>query len=1238
MNSRRIFAFVLILCLLLGNTGSLLAVPAKAAEVGEITVDGNAEDWYYIEPLYMGGGIVSKLSAFTAADTLYLKMEVSNTASYDTWHIYFDTDGDHTNHLYFKGADYMIETDWFYRYEGDSGEWSGLVSTETAVKAVRSDDKKILEISVPLEAFGGATQIGINGAVVVNWVDVASNPTPGEYLPVPALEDVLRDTMAGLSAEEQEALEASRQFAGTRTQWESIDYDAVFKNSNLKTLKAVSDGEYLYVSAAAKKLSNNFTLYIGTQEDGGGSDRSEIWTDGQDMDFQMKSNGVLYRMKGDRRADMGTKIADFYKSDAGFEAKIPLSLLGTEGTVFAVGLDDEGETLPDGGSELLKAVCPIMEEAPAITVDGDPGDWSDVAPIGKGEQTLGDLYAFRDNEALYVMTYIKGVTDPEASAAYTTSLFIDSDNNTETGFQHTGYPGHSGGNFLIQDWHSYGEDRNLEFFYTNDPVVLPWNMKKQFVEGFEKVFAEVQPGVYCAEWKVPIAVMEEVDVRVCDDLYICIDRDDCQTDEETYERLTPYGYTPAVSTTNAAFAKVPKYQIQFDMKFDDFDLTDWDGVCNEARHEKLENLCAVRTDEKLFTITTNKSGLTTDIDYYIGTDAAGYRYGAYEGISYVVTRGRLYQVVGDDQLADSSETVYQNYTDSAVLMQLYLSQIGDPSVVKLAVCANGTLTLPETGMLTTTKTVTVEREEGTYYPMEAFDAYNNPYKGWVAWANAEEGDVNTIAAAYDLVYVDIKWDEIEKEKGVYDFDFIEKQYQFDKWLAQGKRMVLRFVMDNPGLDPSGDPDIQRMDIPQWLYDELLAENAEGEGAGTFYNGSDVLTLLGGVGFSPNYKSPKLLQYHRNLVEALAQRYDDPNITAYVEVGSLGHWAEFHCWPTGTGEFPDPQLAQEYMRPYADYFHNVRVGIRKPYALAAENQWGLYNDVFGVTFDGGTRTFLEWAATGNVDMPGSTEEDIQASKMPEWWKANFSGGEFANGNFRTNAEDGNICEVLNQIRDSHTSWLGPCSACNIKVDDGDYDTYSCNIEAMLKTMGYRYNLQSVTQVSEAAQGQAVELKLVWNNSGVAPIYYNCPVQLSLLDGEGKTVVTHQLDTDTRTWQPGRTTENTVLEIPADLPVGEYTLCVKMSTPDDAAEPIYLAMQGRQEDGSYTLYQMTVGEASETVETQPETVPATEQPETVPGPEQPEAESSGLWLLAVVAVGAVCAVVFLRKNRRGKKTGG
>lgn len=1255
--NRRIMAILAVCCLLTGLLSPFRPAAAEAAT--GVTVDGAVDDWYYIEPLFMGGGVITKVSAFTADGTLYVKMEASNT-SFDNWHLYFETDGDLTNSIYLKGADYMVEGEGLYKHAGENGDWAFEgISASTAV--VRSEDKKVVEASIPLDAIGNPAQIGLNVATVSNWADVACSPAEWAYYTVPALEDVLKDTMVGLTTVEREELEASKQFSGVPKQWEAIDYDAVFKSSNLKSLKAVSDGEYLYISAEAKKLSNNFTVFIGTGDEAEGTDKSEVWPGAEMLGYQMKSNGVIYRMKGNKKMDMGTQMTEYYKSEQGFEVKIPLEVLNTESTTFVIGLDDKGETLPDAGRDLLTVTTPIMEAAPEITVDGKPGDWAGVAPIGKGSETLGDLYAIRTNEALYVMTYISGITDPESSAAYTTSLFIDSDNNTATGYQHVGYPAHSGGNFLVQDWYSYGPNRNLEFFFTDSPVDVPWNMKKQYAEGYEKVFTQVEDGVYCAEWKVPISIMQEVTPGISDDINICIDRDDCQTDGTADQnRLTPYGYTPATNTTNASFARVPKYQITFDLNFTDFDFSDWASVCNQVKHENLLNLTAVRTVDKLFTMLTSKEGLTTDNCYYISA-GSGFNYDGYENVTHYIEDGKLYEVTADNTLAKEFKNVYQYYEDSYVLMQVYLEWLGNPGAVKIAVKSNGgDIVLPETGMLTTSKEVSVEREEGVYYPMEDYGVYNNPYKGWVGWADSIEGDTDNIAVLYDLVYVDIKWDEIEKEKGVYDFEAIEEQYQFDKWLGKGARMVLRFVMDNPGL-VNGNPNTERMDIPQWLYDELEAENAAGAGAGVFYLGQGVYEQLGGVGFSPNYKSPKLLEYHRNMVKALAERYDDPSITAYVEVGSLGHWAEFHCWPTGTGEFPEPQLAQEYMRPYADYFKNVRVGIRKPYALAAENNWGLYNDIFGV--GGGTPTFLEWANGGNTDMPGSTQEDIDASKMPEWWKINFSGGEFANGDFRSNAKNENICFVLGQIRDSHTTWLGPCSACDIKYSTGDYEIYAYNIEVMLKTMGYRYNIQSLTHAENMAPGEDVTIKMVWNNSGVAPIYYNCPVTLMLVDAAGNVAYEKQLSANPTEWQPGRTTVEEVLSIPADLAEGTYSLQVKMNAADENAETIYLAMQGLTENDSYELYSVNVAKASvqepttedaEKTEEPTTQEPTTEEPTTddttaedtkdenvaddnAADATQTDAEASGNAVLPIVLVVVAVAlaaviIVLVRKNKK------
>ncbi|MBO7601257.1 MAG: hypothetical protein J6S95_08945, partial [Lachnospiraceae bacterium] len=282
--------------LLLSVCGPAFAITANAEGSAEeeafaFVMDGDGEEWNYITPVYSGGGIISKLSAFTYDGMLYGKMQLSSSANFDTWHIYFDTDGDVTNHLYFTGADYLLETDILYVYKGDSGEWEGLEGTTAQVERGLSSDKKTLEFAFPLADMGNPESIGIHAATVANWADMANCPeNEGEYLPVPKYEEVISEEMAGLTEAEQEAYFASKQFSGSRNQWDSILYDAINKNSNLIDLKAVTDRENLYIHADAKMLSNNFTVYIETSE----------------ATYELKANGTIYETKDGKKIDTGT--------------------------------------------------------------------------------------------------------------------------------------------------------------------------------------------------------------------------------------------------------------------------------------------------------------------------------------------------------------------------------------------------------------------------------------------------------------------------------------------------------------------------------------------------------------------------------------------------------------------------------------------------------------------------------------------------------------------------------------------------------------------------------------------------------------------------------------------------------------------------------------------------------------------------------------------------------------------
>lgn len=121
--------------------------------------------------------------------------------------------------------------------------------------------------------------------------------------------------------------------------------------------------------------------------------------------------------------------------------------------------------------------------------------------------------------------------------------------------------------------------------------------------------------------------------------------------------------------------------------------------------------------------------------------------------------------------------------------------------------------------------------------------------------------------------MDITWAELEPEEGIYDWTSIEQENQLARWQQEGKHLILRFVCDIPGEE-------RHMDIPKWLYEKT------GE-AGTWYDGEY------GKGFAPDYNNAELIACHAKAVEALGTHFGTDGLVAYVELGSLGHWGEWH---------------------------------------------------------------------------------------------------------------------------------------------------------------------------------------------------------------------------------------------------------------------------------------------------------------------------------------------------------
>jgi hypothetical protein len=317
--------------------------------------------------------------------------------------------------------------------------------------------------------------------------------------------------------------------------------------------------------------------------------------------------------------------------------------------------------------------------------------------------------------------------------------------------------------------------------------------------------------------------------------------------------------------------------------------------------------------------------------------------------------------------------------------------------------------------------------------------------------------------------------------------------------------------------PSDDP--KHKDIPDWLYEELVT--AEGtDQAGTWYaKGSS------GSGFSPNYASPVLIQAHERFIKAIAAKFDrDPNI-AFVQIGSLGHYGEFHSslidW------FPSVEVSDQYVRHYIDHLQAKKMAMRKPFPLAARNGLGLYNDMFGET--GATDTWLRWIHEGWYgirDYANPNEDPVglqRQSQMPDFWKSSYSGGEFSSNRKVTEyISDDMMLDMLDMIRQSHASWIGATSLAGLANGEGLSSLEQANADLLLSSMGYKFVLESVKTWKTLLPGKAFDIDMIWNNKGVAPFYYDWKLRLALVDAKGNVAASTPttVQTDLRQWLPGQ----------------------------------------------------------------------------------------------------------------------
>ena len=527
--------------------------------------------------------------------------------------------------------------------------------------------------------------------------------------------------------------------------------------------------------------------------------------------------------------------------------------------------------------------------------------------------------------------------------------------------------------------------------------------------------------------------------------------------------------------------------------------------------------------------------------------SAKYLPGTY-GFGFTVVCALLVVVFGVQLVKHLSKLEYHVFTDQSsrairteIKMQNKKNSTGSAKRIRIAVMS-GVVCVAI--MVTSLATIVGEHKTASNilkFTPEQSDAVllSSPGMGLAPWADSEE----TMELDTTLVYVELKWSDWEPEEGIYDVDFVNEFYNLDYYRNDGRNVVFRFICDEP-------TDEEHLDIPEWLYQKI-------DGDGTWYD------IEYGKGFSPNYNNLTFIEEHGEAIAALGEYFGQDDFFIYVELGSLGHWGEWHVdYEHGIIPIPEFAVREEYIKPYINAFSNSTFLIRYPLIDAQKYGFGLYNDMTG-DYD----ETVYWLKQMNGGTWEQTNLEEQANSI-DTWKEFPIGGEFASSYEDSHFMISDFELTLEGITDSHQSFIGP----KIIIDESETD-YSIAMNKILKTIGYRYYVDSVS--IDFNEKETFSITCSMGNAGIAPIYQQYSVELSIVDEDGNEVwVSEDVDLDLRKLLPDEILSFTCIANKEDFD-DDATYRLVISIQDDSEKAaVPMALSNEIEPNYYQIASFSI----------------------------------------------------------------
>ncbi|MFZ0390943.1 MAG: DUF4832 domain-containing protein [Calditrichia bacterium] len=434
-------------------------------------------------------------------------------------------------------------------------------------------------------------------------------------------------------------------------------------------------------------------------------------------------------------------------------------------------------------------------------------------------------------------------------------------------------------------------------------------------------------------------------------------------------------------------------------------------------------------------------------------------------------------------------------------------------------------------------------------PQETDEVLVNPGMGFTTH-NQFNGEVPGYPES-SVAYFRWYWEELEPEEGRYNWKMVDSVLAGAR--AHGQRLATRIMPANG-----------RDGVPGW-YKALGAKGFEYVAESNQNAGKTTTSWM------PDHADPLYAKYMGRLVREFAKRYDGHPDIDHIDIGSYGHWGEWHLSFVEEKESYPFEIKKMIIDWYLDNFKKT------PMVICEDAEEGLeYATDHGVG----------WRADcmGDYGPPNNWNLMTRYLKLPvmypsvgEAWKTSPVAFETCGTMESWFRADRDIEFIYSACLELHASVL------NNKSTPIPPEWWPAT-EKFLKRMGYRFVPRLIRHEKWVSPGDTLHFEMEIDNIGVAPPYrgYLPVIEIRKAGGRQHIVLTSQeTNWDVLKWLPGRFREHASVIFPAEAQEGRYLISFALLDPFTRQPAVQLAVDGgdAQKWYSWSSVLITNGDSQE-----------------------------------------------------------